>query len=210
MLLVYTICAKDAIRLFCPDLLTLPGKRAILLYQYITEGITDMEPKPIRASMVTLSQLMLLTDANPTGNVHGGTIMKLVDTAGGLTAMKHTGNVCVTVRIDSMSFLAPVYVGDLVTIHASINAVGNTSLEVGIRVEAETFTTGEVRHISTAYIVYVSLGDDGRPSPVPPLILETPEEERRQAEARVRREHRLREAEAIKALRAQGDAEQGT
>jgi acyl-CoA hydrolase len=105
-----------------------------------------------------------------------------------------------------MTFLAPVYVGDLVSIYASINDVGNTSMEVGVRVEAETFTTGETRHIATAYIVYVSLGDNGRPAPVPPLRLETPEEERRQAEAKVRREHRLSEAEAIKSLRTQAEA----
>jgi len=165
-----------------------------------------MQPKSVSASRVTLSQLMTLTDANPTGNVHGGTIMKLADTAGGLAAMKHAGSICVTVRIDSMTFLAPVYVGDLVSIYASINDVGNTSMEVGVRVEAETFTTGETRHIATAYIVYVSLGDNGRPAPVPALRLETPEEERRQAEAKVRREHRLSEAEAIKSLRTQAES----
>jgi acyl-CoA hydrolase len=161
-----------------------------------------MDPKPVSASLVTLSQVMLLNDANPTGNVHGGTIMKLVDTAGGLVAMKHSGRLCVTVRIDSMSFEAPVYVGDLVTVRASINAVGNTSMEVGVRVDSETFITGEARHISTAYLVYVSLGDDGRPVAAPPLLIETPDDARRQAEAKVRREHRLREAEAIKRLRA--------
>jgi uncharacterized protein (TIGR00369 family) len=161
-----------------------------------------MEPKPVSASLVTLSQVMLLNDANPTGNVHGGTIMKLVDTAGGLVAMKHAGRVCVTVRIDSMSFEAPVYVGDLVTVRASINTVGNTSMEVGVRVEAETFITGDTRHVSTAYLVFVALGDDGRPTPAPPLLIETPDDARRQEEANVRREHRLREAEAIKLLRA--------
>jgi acyl-CoA hydrolase len=145
---------------------------------------------------------MLLYDANPTGNVHGGTIMKLVDTAGGLVAMKHSGRLCVTVRIDSMSFEAPVYVGDLVTVRASINAVGNTSMEVGVRVDSETLTSSETRHISTAYLVYVALGDDGRPTPAPPLSIETPDDARRQAEAKVRRQHRLREAEAIKRLRS--------
>jgi acyl-CoA hydrolase len=160
-----------------------------------------MDPKPVSASSVTLSQVMLLNDANPTGNVHGGTIMKLVDTAGGLVAMKHSGRICVTARIDSMSFEAPVYVGDLLTVRACINDVGHTSMEVGVRVEAETLITGEVRHISTAYLVYVSLGDDGKPTAAPPLLVETAEDARRQSEAKVRREHRLLEAAAIKELR---------
>ncbi len=169
-----------------------------------------MDAKPVRASQITLSQMMLLTDANPTGNVHGGTIMKLVDTAGGLAAMKHSGRICVTARIDSMSFRAPVYVGDVVTMLASVDDVGNTSVEVGVRVQAETFTTGEVRHIATAYIVYVALGDDGRPTPVPRLLVETPDQVRRQAEARLRREHRLSEDAAIQSLReASGRQEAG-
>jgi acyl-CoA hydrolase len=164
-------------------------------------GLTAMEPKSVAFSSETLSQVMLLNDANPTGNVHGGTIMKLVDTAGGIVAMKHSGRICVTVRIDSMSFEAPVYVGDLLTVRACINDVGHTSMEVGVRVEAETLITGEVRHISTAYLVYVALGDDGRPTAAPPLQVETPEDARRQSEAKLRREHRLVEAEAIKQLR---------
>ncbi len=168
-----------------------------------------MDPKPVSTSLVTLNQVMLLNDANPTGNVHGGTIMKLVDTAGGLVAMKHSGRLCVTVRIDSMSFEAPVYVGDLVTVRASINAVGNTSMEVGVRVDSETLTTSETRHISTAYLVYVALGDDGRPTPAPPLLIETPDDARRQAEAKLRREHRLREAEAIKRLRSREQCPEG-
>ena len=166
-----------------------------------------MDPKPVSASMITLCQMMLLTDANPTGNVHGGTIMKLADTAGGLAAMKHSGCICVTARIDSMSFRAPVYVGDLVTVLASLNDVGTSSMEVGVRVEAETFATGESRHIASAYLVYVALGDDGRPAAVPRLKVETLEEERRQAEARLRREHRLTEEAAIRNLRQAADGE---
>jgi uncharacterized protein (TIGR00369 family) len=162
-----------------------------------------MEGKPVRESVVRLSQLMTLIDANSTGNVHGGTIMKLADTAGGLAAIKHSGRICVTVRVDSMSFEAPVYVGDLLTVMASVNDVGRTSLEAGVRVEAETFMTGEKRHISSAYIVYVAMGDDGRPAAVPGLIVETPEDKRRQAEAKVRREHRLQEAAEIKEMRSQ-------
>jgi len=98
-----------------------------------------------------------------------------------------------------MSFLAPVHVGDLVTFKASVNDVGRTSLEVGVRVEAENLRTGEVRHISTAYIVYVALDEQGKPAPVPPLLVETEQEKQRQAAARVRREYRLRREEAIRA-----------
>jgi acyl-CoA hydrolase len=149
-------------------------------------------------SEVRLAILMLPADANPNGNIHGGVIMKHVDEAGGLAAVRHCRMRTVTAHIDGMSFLAPVRIGDLVNFYASVNDVGNTSLEVGVRVEAETLYTGEVRHISTAYIVYVALDDTGRPTAVPSLIVETDDEKRRQAAARVRREFRLRREEAVR------------
>jgi acyl-CoA hydrolase len=105
----------------------------------------------------------------------------------------------VTAHIDGMSFLSPVFVGDLVRFKASINDVGNTSLEVGVRVEAENLFSGDVRHISTAYIVYVALDGAGRPTMAPPLIVETELEKKRQAAAKVRREFRLRRDEAMRA-----------
>lgn len=125
--------------------------------------------------------------------------MKHVDEAGGLAAVRHCRMRTVTAHIDDMSFLAPVRVGDLVRFKASVNDVGRTSLEVGVRVEAEDLRTGEVRHISTAYLVYVALDDEGRPTPVPPLIAETEQDKKRQAAARVRREFRLRREEALRA-----------
>src|SRR5438552_3127552 len=100
---------------------------------------------------------MLPGDANLSGNVHGGAIMKLVDTAAGVCAMRHARRRVVTARIDSMSFLQPVFIGDLVTLRASVNDVGTTSLEVGVRVEAEDLVTGAVRHVSSAYLVFVAL-----------------------------------------------------
>jgi acyl-CoA hydrolase len=160
--------------------------------------MSDVAPRRAKDSEVTLAVLMLPADANPMGNIHGGVIMKHVDEAGGLAAVRHCRMRTVTAHIDGMSFLAPVFVGDLVTFRASVNDVGTTSLEVGVRVDAETLMTGEVRHISTAYIVYVALDEAGRPTPVPQLLVETEDERRRQAAARVRREFRLRREEALR------------
>lgn len=150
-----------------------------------------LAPRPVRESETTLSQLMLPTDANPHGNVHGGTIMKLADTAGGIAAMRHARRRVVTVMIDSMSFLEPVYVGDLVTIRARLTWTGRSSMEVEVKVEAEQVRTGHVTQTSSAYLVYVALDDDDHPFPVPPLLTETPEEQRRWQEAEARQTHRL-------------------
>lgn len=150
-------------------------------------------PRPVSASRVVLTQLMLPTDANPWGQVHGGTIMRLVDEAGAIAAMRHAGARVVTVTVDRMSFLYPVVVGDLVTVRASVNGVGNSSLEVGVRVEAENIVSGRSTHTSSAYLVYVALDDQGRPRPVPPLLPETDDDRRRMQEAAERRARRLAE-----------------
>jgi uncharacterized protein (TIGR00369 family) len=144
----------------------------------------------VSESSTVVSQLMLPSDANPMGNVHGGTIMKLADTVGGVVAARHSRQRVVTVRMDEMSFLQPVYVGDLVTLKASVNDVGRTSMEVGVRVEAENLRTGKVVHTSSAHLVYVALDAEGRPAEVPPLIAETEVEQRRQEAARLRRARR--------------------
>ncbi len=151
----------------------------------------DLTPKPVSASQVTLSQVMEITDANIMGIVHGGVVMKLVDTAAGLAAIRHIGGLAVTVAMDEMSFLAPVRIGDMVTVRASVNDVGETSLEVGVRVESENVITGERTHTSSAYLVFVALDEKGKPRPVPPVVPETPVHERRQREARIRRQNRL-------------------
>src|SRR5579883_2850952 len=145
-----------------------------------------------------MSQVMLPGDANPFGNVHGGVIMKLVDTAAGVCATRHVRGQTVTARIDSMSFLQPVYVGDLVTLKASVNDVGRTSMEVGVRVEAENILTGVVRHVSSAHLVFVALDQSGRPRDVPPIVAETDDEKRRMAEAKLRRANRQRGDEAVR------------
>lgn len=158
----------------------------------------DLTPKPVSASQVVLSQLMEITDANIMGIVHGGVVMKLVDTAAGLAAIKHIGGLAVTVAMDEMSFLAPVRIGDMVTVSASVNDVGETSLEVGVRVESENVVTGARTHTSSAYLVFVALDEAGKPRPVPPLVTYTAEEQRRQREARIRRETRLAHKAAIR------------
>ena len=161
--------------------------------------MAESTPRRVKDSEVTLAVLMLPADANPSGNIHGGVIMKHVDEAGGLAAVRHCRTHVVTAHIDGMSFLSPVHVGDLVMFKASVNDVGRTSLEVGVRVEAEDLFTGKVRQISSAFIVYVALDDAGSPRQVPPLITESEQEKMRQAAAKVRREFRLRREEALRA-----------
>ena len=140
---------------------------------------------------MTLAQVMLPTDANPHGNVHGGVLMRLADTAGGVAASRHAGGRVVTVVVDSMTFEQPVYVGDLVTLHGRVTWVGQTSIETRVTIDAETIASGETRRVSTAYFVYVALDDAGRPAPVPPLLVETDEQRRDWEAAEQRRAYRL-------------------
>jgi acyl-CoA hydrolase len=151
-----------------------------------------MEGKRVKDSQVTLNQFMLPQDANIMGSVHGGVIMKQVDETGGLCAMRHAQCRVVTVAIDSMTFHSPIQVGELVTFKASLNWVGRSSMEVGVQVTAEDPLTGECTHTNTAYLVYVALDSEGRPTRVRPLILETDEERRRWAEAEKRQQDRLK------------------
>ena len=145
---------------------------------------------------------MRISDANNGGNVHGGVIMYLCDEVAGIAAVRHSGCRVVTVAMDRMTFLHPVYVGHLLTLKATVNAAWSTSMEVGVRVEAENIRSGEVTATSTAYLTMVAIDDDGRPTPVPPLAPETPDEQRRAREAQLRRDNRLAERERIEAERA--------
>jgi acyl-CoA hydrolase len=144
---------------------------------------------------------MGLADANGVGNVHGGTIMKLCDEAAGLAAIKHSRSRVVTAGMDRMDFLVPIRVGELVTFSATVNAAWRTSMEVGVRVDAENPRTGELRHTNTAYLTMVALDDDGKPAPVAALVAETPTEARRMREAELRRANRLTERSQILAAR---------
>ena len=150
----------------------------------------DLTPRPVSASRTTMARAMLPSDANPWGNVHGGEIMKLIDSCAGAAAQRHARSRVVTARIDELSFVAPVVVGDLVTARASVNEVGRTSMEVGVRVDAENTLTGKVVHVASAYLVFVAIDDAGRPAQVPPLLAETSEDRRRVAAAKARRELR--------------------
>jgi len=150
-------------------------------------------PKTMRASRVTLSQLMHPEHANLLGNVHGGWIMKLVDEAGALASMRHAQRKVVTVAIDSMVFRQPIRIGDLIILNAEVTYTGRTSLEAEVQVMAENPITGEQTHTNTAYLVYVALDDDGRPTTVPPLEAETAEEKQKMERAKERQERRLKE-----------------
>lgn len=150
-----------------------------------------MNSKTVAETSVTMAQVMLPQDANPAGNIHGGVIMKLIDTAAAVVASRHARGNTVTASIDRLDFHHPVFVGDLLFLKACINMVGRTSMEVGVRVEAENYMTGEVRHTSSAYLTFVALDKNGRPRELPPLILETDEERRRNQEAMMRKKTRL-------------------
>ena len=162
-----------------------------------------MESKPVSQSRSQIVHWMGLADANSVGNVHGGTVMKLCDEAAGLAAIKHSRCRVVTAGMDRMDFLIPIRVGELVTFSATVNAAWRTSMEVGVRVEAENPRTGEIRHTNTAYLTMVALDEAGKPTPVAPLIAETPTEVRRMREAELRRANRLRERDQILAARGE-------
>lgn len=143
-----------------------------------------------RASEVVFARTMEVTDSNKLGKVHGGVVMREVDSAAGIAAARHSGKVCVTAAIDGLSFLEPVDVGDILTVMARVNDVGRSSLEIGVRVEAESWRGGDRRHTTSAYLLMVALDDEGRPASVPPLRPETDDDRRRQEHARIRRELR--------------------
>ena len=155
-----------------------------------------MKGKRVSESRAVVSQVMQPSDANTAGNVHGGTITKLVDTAGAIAAIRHAGRPVVTVVIDTMTFHEPVFVGNLLTLEAQVNWVGRTSIEVGVKVTAEDLITGRKSHTSSAFVVYVALDENRKPTGVIPLIAESEEEQKRLLAAGARRERRLREAKA--------------
>lgn len=146
----------------------------------------------VKDTIVELAHVMQPSDANPIGNVHGGTIIKLIDTAAGVVATRHARGNAVTVSIDRLDFHHPVYVGDLLTLKASLNYVGRTSMEIGVRAEAENMKTGEIRHTASAYLTFVALDADGRSRQVPSLIITTEEEKQRYIKAEERKRRRLK------------------
>lgn len=153
--------------------------------------MTDMPQKSPEKSTVTLHQLMLPEHGNALGNVHGGLIMKMVDEAGAIAAMRHAQRPCVTIAIDSMTFQQPVHLGELLVCSARVTFVGKSSIEVTVLVHAENAITGRITHTNSAHLVYVALGDDGRPAEVPRLALETDEDRRAWDEGELRQRERL-------------------
>jgi acyl-CoA hydrolase len=163
-----------------------------------------VQAKRAAHSAAEITHWMGVTDANSAGNIHGGVIMRLADEAAALAAIKHARLRVVTVGMDRMAFLVPIYVGELVTFKATVNAAWRSSMEVGVRVEAEDPTQNERRrHTNTAYLTMVALGEDGRPAEVPALEAVTPDEQRRCREAELRRANRLAERAEIITRRAQ-------
>lgn len=164
------------------------------------ERVADASPdsaskprgKTVDESRVVMASTMQPTDANVWGNVHGGTIMRLVDEAGGAVAIRHSRSRCVTVAMDTMVFKEPVYIGDLLTIRACLTYTGRTSMEVETQIEAEDLQTGQVRSAGASHLVYVAIDSQGRPTPVPPLILQTEDERQRWRAAEERRAFRAR------------------
>ena len=156
-----------------------------------------MEPKPAAESASIIVRWMGIGDANSAGFVHGGVVMRMCDEAAGIASIRHCGGRVVTAGMDRMTFQTPVQIGELLTCRAQVNAVWRTSMEVGVRVEAENARTGEVRHTSTAYLTMVAVDEEGQPAPVPPLRLEDDTEHRRQREAELRRKNLLAERDQI-------------
>jgi acyl-CoA hydrolase len=148
----------------------------------------EVKPKSIKSSQTTITELMIPSYANFGGKIHGGIILSLMDKVAYACSAKHASGYCVTVAIDNVAFKAPVNVGELVHLKASVNYVGNSSMVIGIRVDTENVETGEIKHTNTSYFTMVAKDKEGNPRQVPPLLLESVEEIRRFMEAIKRRE----------------------
>ncbi|MGJ7441805.1 acyl-CoA thioesterase [Aquipuribacter sp. MA13-6] len=158
--------------------------------------------RPPEVSRLRLSQIMDDHDTNLMGTVHGGVVLRLVDSIAGVVSARHCESATVTVSLDEMTFLVPVRVGDVLHLDASVNWAGSTSVEVGVRATADRWDRSVApTHVASAYLVLVAVDADGRPRPVPPVLPGTPEEHRRFAEAQIRREHRLARRRAIESSR---------
>lgn len=153
--------------------------------------------RTVLASKVEMTELVLPNDTNQLGNLLGGRLMHWIDIAAALAAMRHTGRVCVTAGVDNMSFHAPVRLGAMVILRASINRVFKTSMEVGVRVDVEDPKDGSSFHANTAYLTFVGLDEEGAPVPAPPILAESEEEIRRYESAEVRRQSRLEERKKL-------------
>ena len=152
--------------------------------------------RPVRETQHDTAQLMMPQHANVLGHVFGGVVLSMMDTTAAVSAIRHARLACVTVSVDRVDFREPIHVGDLVIMKSSVNFVGRTSMEIGVRVETENLLTGVRRHTNSCYLTFVAVDRNGKPVPVPPLKPETPEEIRRYKAAKERRERRLQERTA--------------
>jgi acyl-CoA hydrolase len=166
-----------------------------------------MTGKPVRESASVYTELTLPNDANSVGTLFGGKLMQYVDVAAALAAARHARHPVVTASIDEMTFLQPIEIGQLVVLRSAVNRVFRTSMEVGVKVTAEDLLTGEVRHVSSAYLTFVAVDRERQRVELPPVIPETEDEQRRYAAALKRREHRLfmRQQARERAARSGGD-----
>ncbi|GCE12218.1 acyl-CoA thioesterase [Tengunoibacter tsumagoiensis] len=162
--------------------------------------------RSIAYSRSNTRRIMELMDANSQGNVHGGVIMRMVDEAAAVVAIKHSQRpYVVTARVERFDFLAPAFIGDVVTVHCTMHYVGRTSMEVGVEVTAEDLITREIRKIASSYVIYVALDEQRKPTQVPPLVAADAEEARIIERARLRRAHRQKIDDELR--RAQKEAE---
>ena len=160
------------------------------------DDTSPMKPRTVRETQHETSEIMMPQHANNLGHVFGGVILSMMDRTSAVAAIRHARNDCVTVSVDRVDFREPIHLGDLVIMKASVNFVGRTSMEVGVRIEAENLRTGERRHTNSCYLTFVAIDAQGRPVEVPSLLPETDEERRRHAAARERRRRRLEERNA--------------
>ena len=163
-----------------------------------TQAVDLSQSRTIASSRSTTSRLMEVLDANAHGNVHGGVIMRMVDEAAAIVAIKHSRSSVVTTRVERFDFLAPAYIGNVVTIRCEMHYVGRTSMEVGVEVMAEDLLTGEVRQVASSNVIYVALDAQRRPTPVPPLVAGDEEERAIIDRARHRRMQRMKVEEVLR------------
>lgn len=161
------------------------------------------EARTVRETQHETSQMMLPQHSNNLGLVFGGVILAMMDTSSAVCAIRHARNICVTASVDRVDFREPIHLGDLVIMKCSVNYVGRTSMEVGVRVEAEDLQTGNRRHTNSCYLTFVAIDRNGRPIEVPRLMPETEDEIRRFEAAKARRKRRLEERNAEEAALTQ-------
>jgi acyl-CoA hydrolase len=153
--------------------------------------MSELAPKSPSHSRVEMTQLVLPSHTNQLGNIFGGQLMAWIDVAAAIAASRHARAVCVTASIDALHFVAPIRLGQHVILRASVNLVGRTSMEVGVRLDSEDPLSGAHTHVATSYLTFVAIDTHGQPQPVPGLILETDTDRRRAREAELRRGARL-------------------